>query len=162
MNICPECGHAYPWSKLLLITDKFLRGFECSCGHVWMTRIEEKEDMSETEKPEAPTPVDGAEAYTIWMKANDAKAQAKQEVIPNADPWKHRSTGMKCATCMWFVEKAVEHFPLGANGGPTNPNPNPKNEQFGRCRRHAPTMQGYPVVFGHDWCGDHKLDENKR
>ena len=33
---------------------------------------------------------------------------------------------------------------------------------FGRCRRHAPTMQGYPAVFGNDWCGDHKLDENKR
>lgn len=33
---------------------------------------------------------------------------------------------------------------------------------FGRCRRHAPSMQGYPAVFGNDWCGDHKLDENKR
>lgn len=31
--------------------------------------------------------------------------------------------------------------------------------EFGRCRRHAPTMSGYPAVFGHDWCGDHKLDE---
>jgi len=31
---------------------------------------------------------------------------------------------------------------------------------FGRCRRHAPTMNGYPVVFHADWCGDHKLNEN--
>ena len=32
---------------------------------------------------------------------------------------------------------------------------------IGRCRRHAPTMNGYPVIFMSDWCGDHKLDENK-
>jgi hypothetical protein len=31
----------------------------------------------------------------------------------------------------------------------------------GRCRRHAPTMNGYPVVFVNDWCGDHRIDENK-
>ncbi len=31
----------------------------------------------------------------------------------------------------------------------------------GRCRRHAPTMNGYPAVYMTDWCGDHKLDENK-
>ena len=50
-----------------------------------------------------------------------------------SDPWEHRSNGMKCKTCMWFV-----NF---------------------RCRRHAPTMQGYPAVFENDWCGDHKLDK---
>lgn len=64
------------------------------------------------------------------------------------DPWKHRSAGMKCDTCMWFVGKvrdtAVEEDPIS----------------FGRCRRHAPTMSGYPAVFGTDWCGDHKLNEN--
>jgi hypothetical protein len=32
---------------------------------------------------------------------------------------------------------------------------------IGRCRRHAPTMKGFPAVFMSDWCGDHKLDENK-
>jgi hypothetical protein len=31
----------------------------------------------------------------------------------------------------------------------------------GRCRRHAPTMNGYPVVYINDWCGDHRIDENK-
>lgn len=39
---------------------------------------------------------------------------------------------------MWFVDKE-----LG----------------IGRCRRHAPTMSGYPVVMVDDWCGDHKLSE---
>jgi len=32
---------------------------------------------------------------------------------------------------------------------------------LGRCRRHAPTMSGWPVMFLTDWCGDHKLDETK-
>ena len=50
-----------------------------------------------------------------------------------ADPWEHRSEGMKCKTCMWFV-----NF---------------------RCRRHAPSMNGYPAVYETDWCGDHKLDK---
>jgi len=59
----------------------------------------------------------------------------------NDDPWQHRIAGMRCSTCMWFVEKA--------NG-------------VGRCRRHAPTMNGYPVVYLSDWCGDHKFDEKSR
>ncbi len=63
------------------------------------------------------------------------------------DNWKHRSKGMCCKTCMWFVPKA--------NNEPVI------KEPFGRCRRHAPTMSGFPAVFGTDWCGDHKLDENK-
>ena len=64
------------------------------------------------------------------------------------DNWKHRDSGMKCFTCMWFAEKlrAVANDDL----------------RIGRCRRHAPTMNGYPVVFGTDWCGDHKLDENSQ
>ena len=63
------------------------------------------------------------------------------------DRWEHRSTGMKCLTCMWFAIKQPSH--------------NDDAPEFGRCRRHAPTMNGYPAVFGIDWCGDHKLDENK-
>jgi hypothetical protein len=61
------------------------------------------------------------------------------------DPWKFRSSGMKCATCMWFVIKISET----------------RISATGRCRRHAPTMNGYPVVYVDDWCGDHKVDENK-
>ena len=64
------------------------------------------------------------------------------------DPWKHRSKGMCCFTCMWFVVKAND------SGVENAPN-------IGRCRRHAPCISGYPVVFSTDWCGDHKLDENK-
>ena len=60
------------------------------------------------------------------------------------DPWKHRSAGMVCETCMWFAPKIVsEDSPI----------------KLGRCRRHAPTMNGYPAVFLNDWCGDHKLNE---
>lgn len=62
------------------------------------------------------------------------------------DPWAHRSKGMRCDTCIWFVPK--ERASLGT--GPV-----------GRCRRHAPTMNGYPVVYMTDWCGDHRVDENR-
>ena len=55
------------------------------------------------------------------------------------DPWAHRAIGMRCATCMWFARKG--------------------ETALGRCRRHAPTHNGYPAVFTSDWCGDHKLDE---
>lgn len=61
------------------------------------------------------------------------------------DPWAHRSEGMRCKTCMWFAAKQGQ-----PNSAAT----------IGRCRRHAPTMSGYPVVFVSDWCGDHKLNEN--
>ena len=60
---------------------------------------------------------------------------------PGLDPWKHRAANMRCASCMWFA--------------PKDPS------TVGRCRRHAPTMNGYPAVFQSDWCGDHKLDETK-
>ena len=59
------------------------------------------------------------------------------------DNWKHRSTGMKCETCMWFAVKMAGDKPAA----------------LGRCRRRAPTMNGYPAVFLTDWCGDHKLNE---
>ena len=62
------------------------------------------------------------------------------------DPWKHRSSGMKCATCMWFAPKTPDNIHASVN--------------IGRCRRHSPSMNGYPVVFIEDWCGDHKLNEN--
>jgi len=62
------------------------------------------------------------------------------------DPWAHRSEGMTCRTCMWMCPKK-----------PSNPG---EQSVVGRCRRHAPTMNGYPVVFLTDWCGDHKLNEN--
>ncbi len=67
------------------------------------------------------------------------------------DPWKHRSSGMRCKTCIWF---AIKEKP--------SDRPYPQNSiDVGRCRRHAPTMGGYPVVFVNDWCGDHRIDESK-
>ena len=65
------------------------------------------------------------------------------------DPWIHRSEGMRCRTCIWFVAK-LQSVPT-----------KPEAPIVGRCRRHAPTMGGYPVVYQTDWCGDHRLDENK-
>ncbi|MCK5602544.1 hypothetical protein KAR91_11760 [Candidatus Pacearchaeota archaeon] len=66
------------------------------------------------------------------------------------DPWKHRAKGMCCRTCMWNVTKEVSEEKKGET-----------KAVLGRCRRHAPSMNGYPAVFEFDWCGDHKLDENK-
>jgi len=64
------------------------------------------------------------------------------------DPWEGRASGMICKTCIWFVPKQKgSHKRQGY--------------LLGRCRRRAPTMNGYPVVFENDWCGQHKLDENK-
>ncbi len=66
------------------------------------------------------------------------------------DNWQHRAANMRCWTCMYWVPKTPlekaeedEHPPLG------------------RCRRNAPTMKGWPVMWGDDWCGEHELDENK-
>lgn len=55
-----------------------------------------------------------------------------------ADNWPTRRGSHVCATCVWYVVKAVE-------------------PGLGRCRRRAPTLSGYPVVYPSDWCGDHKL-----
>ena len=72
-------------------------------------------------------------------------AKPMMEAVINAakereseDNWLHRSAKMKCRTCMWYAQK---------------------KETLGRCRRHAPTMNGWPVMFETDWCGDHKLNE---
>jgi hypothetical protein len=56
------------------------------------------------------------------------------------DNWEDRAGEMICRTCMFYV---------------------PKRGVIGRCRRNAPTMQGYPVVYETDWCGNHKIDADK-
>ena len=88
--------------------------------------------------------------YANVGRSQEAGMQAEQrQSRPPADPWMHRSDGMRCKTCIWFVPKhPADHIVTGAYS-------------IGRCRRHAPTMGGYPVVFVNDWCGDHRLDENK-
>lgn len=64
------------------------------------------------------------------------------------DNWEHRSTGMRCQTCMAFVQKKTKQ-------------PQSDGHAIGRCRAHAPTMRGFPVVYQDDWCLDHKIDEAK-
>ncbi len=61
------------------------------------------------------------------------------------DPWKDRKEHMRCKTCVFFVLKTSSS----------------SEKDIGRCRRNAPTMNGFPVVFENDWCGNHRLDENK-
>jgi len=56
-----------------------------------------------------------------------------------ADRW-DRLTGFCCGTCAYYA---------------------PKKNGIGRCRRNAPTMAGYPVVYEEDdWCGEHKIGDN--
>lgn len=74
------------------------------------------------------------------------------------DPWQHRSSGMKCGTCMWFVEKVAPVAGKTIDGREAVPD---SRGPLGRCRRHAPTMTGFPATFVVDWCGDHKLDESR-
>ena len=64
------------------------------------------------------------------------------------DTWKHRSIGIRCGTCWAFVPKSTAVIQR-------------EDHIIGRCRRNAPTMKGFPVVFSHDWCLEHKLDEEQ-
>lgn len=75
------------------------------------------------------------------------RSELKGISFPANDPWANRAKGMRCATCMWSVVK------MGSTAT--------EQGRLGRCRRHAPTMGGFPAVFENDWCGDHKLDELK-
>jgi hypothetical protein len=75
--------------------------------------------------------------------------------VPTPDPWVNRSEGMRCKSCMWFAPK-VPFGDFKIEGVEITSPP----YHVGRCRRHAPTMNGFPVVFVNDWCGDHKLNEN--
>lgn len=73
------------------------------------------------------------------------------------DNWKHRSEYMLCDKCMWFVPKGMKD-PVTIEDLRKRTE---DNKFVGRCRRHAPQLNGWPTVFNNDWCGDHKLDEDK-
>jgi len=100
------------------------------------------------------------------------------------DNWDNRVIRMRCSTCRYFVPKDLYIMPIASQedaggapvpdddwwprGEPIMPGPVPpkppepdSGNALGRCRRHAPKLKGWPVVFATDWCGDHKLDENK-
>jgi hypothetical protein len=74
---------------------------------------------------------------TTSMKEAPTPAPAMED----PDPWKHRSDNMRCRTCMWWLRKGTS--------------------VVGRCRKNAPTFDGFPVMFNIDWCGQHRLDETK-
>ncbi len=80
-------------------------------------------------------------------QSNPGSITHEHDMHETRDPWAHRSLTMRCQTCMWWVRK---ESPSGAD-----------KLHLGRCRRHAPTLSGYPATFDSDWCGDHKLDEAK-
>ena len=57
------------------------------------------------------------------------------------DNWNRNK--MRCKNCTWYIKK----------GKPPS--------TIGRCRRHAPSVNGYPVVFEDDCCGDHRVSEEE-
>jgi hypothetical protein len=75
------------------------------------------------------------EERRLKLKDEYEKAMIDKPAL-KMDRWKHRSADMRCFSCMHYVTKVSDR---------------------GRCRRHAPTLGGWPVVFENDWCGDHKL-----
>ena len=93
--------------------------------------------------------------YTGARSAVEEELKGRPEIGKTkdpTDPWIHRSANMQCRTCMWFIAKSKS---------PTTPFTSTFLKMVGRCRRHAPSMSGFPAVFPTDWCGDHKIDENK-
>ena len=96
-------------------------------------------------------PQKGVEFYYDEIKMEEPRDIPMEGTGPpvpkeTKDPWVHRSEGMKCNTCMYYVKKKTS---------------SEVSVEIGRCRRNAPTMKGYPAVFPSDWCGEHKLDEEK-
>lgn len=80
------------------------------------------------------------------------KKIGRQKFMKTVDNWAGRAQGMVCSTCVYFVAKKAI---ATTEGGDT------LRGSIGRCRRRCPTMNGFPVVYDTDWCGDHKVDENK-
>jgi hypothetical protein len=94
---------------------------------------------------------------TVDKHFDELKVRDGRVKVP-ADNWKHRSQGMRCSSCMYYVPKVGRPvsdeaaIKLLEGRGPV-----------GRCRRHAPLAAGggWPVMYAADWCGDHKIDEEK-
>lgn len=81
---------------------------------------------------------DFTEAQKEWQVSDQVPEGFSYPSVAE-DLWKHKETGMRCHTCMYFV---------------------PKIDTLGRCRAHAPTMKGWPPIYEQDWCGDHKLSKD--
>jgi len=52
----------------------------------------------------------------------------------NKDNWTDINIQRVCETCMSYIEF--------------------------RCRKHAPTINGFVPVYPTDWCGDHRLSKD--
>lgn len=116
---------------------------------IW--RLEAGQSVPVDEEADRGLAIKAKAAVLRDLDAADILSGLSREQMPHIvtdDPWAHRSVRMRCSTCMWYVKKAAEKMPGDAL-------------EVGRCRRHAPTMSGYPVVYPTDWCGDHRVDETK-
>jgi hypothetical protein len=74
------------------------------------------------------------------------------------------ATGQQAAASAFFCSgyNPAQNAGWGsALGGAQLVAPQVPERILGRCRRHAPTMNGFPAAWSDDWCGDHKLDETK-
>ena len=133
MAICKDCG--IPFSDL---------GNMPICPGC----IEERENrLCKAKTASEKAKCDAAYGIGVNAKTDFGKSQAKLSAFYEQKAAEallaNDQSRMRCKTCMWFVGKAV---PVGV-------------KSIGRCRRHAPSMNGYPVVYENDWCGDHKVDE---
>lgn len=120
-------------------------------------------EVPDRERGELALALEAAEQLERLRKlASDQEAKKR-------DPWAHRAAGMRCSSCMFFVAKEVRSYtvaePPSIRAFVVESKELFKTRrvavEFGRCRRHAPTLNGFPAVYGTDWCGDHKLDEEK-
>jgi hypothetical protein len=76
-----------------------------------------------------------------WTVAKEFDQEESAVGQDKADSW-DGVVGYCCATCRFYAPKDMA---LG----------------MGRCRRRAPTLDGFPVVYqSEDWCGDHKIGTN--
>jgi len=115
-------------------------------------------------------PINLAEIAGLYFPALPKDILSKSDEMSSTiqeDPWQGRTTGMKCRSCVFFVlkkpdspqmleEPCIPNIPVGVPVHRIN------NNRIGRCRANPPTAtRGFPVVFEDDWCGGHRLDENK-
>lgn len=78
------------------------------------------------------------------------------------DNWADLSS-FACRTCRFYVPKVeLVSGDYGVNDKGEKLIVRVEHKPRGRCRRHAPTMNGFPVVYDTDWCGDHRLADKPR
>jgi hypothetical protein len=143
----PEGGTCYTngWNAYRA---EMLRRIEEAGKEIWLAKqIYKLTNKKENEMIEA--------CCSAYPNCTHNNAKQCPDTLPSVgfseekDMWKNRSRKMKCTSCMYYVRKESDSV-VSMPG-----------YEVGRCRRHSPSMNGWPVMRGGDWCGDHKLDENK-